>query len=128
VPQMLLSYLTPSVGLGLRRKYGTTPGMAVGSIQHCHCSFAPSGPSLRRLIAEQCCRWPSGKRPSGSDIKANCIAQFRSRSTGPLELQLWPAAFAPDLLENVVFSALVMKCYVHTGWLLRAPCPENHNN
>jgi hypothetical protein len=52
--------------------------------------------------------------------KVNSIVEFQPSTAGALELQLWPEAFAPDLLEHVVFSAVVVKCDVHSGMLLRA--------
>jgi hypothetical protein len=58
------------------------------------------------LIQQQCKLWP------------NTIAELKTNAAGLVELQLWPGAFAPDLLEHVVLSAVVVQCYVQSGELL----------
>jgi hypothetical protein len=55
---------------------------------------------LAALIIRQCKRWP------------NTLTELKTSAAGLLELQLWPEAFAPDLIEHVVLSAVGAQCYV----------------
>jgi hypothetical protein len=49
------------------------------------------------------------------------MAELKTNISGLLELELWPEAFAPGVLEHVVFSAVVVQCYVQSERMLKAP-------
>jgi hypothetical protein len=86
----------------------TTPAVDVGqSDSDYHRAYAlPLVCCLTLLIWRQCKLWP------------NTVAELKTNAAGLVELQLWPGAFAPDLLEHVVLSAVIVQCYVQSGELL----------
>jgi hypothetical protein len=52
------------------------------------------------------------------------MAELKTNINGLLELELWHEAFAPGMLEHVVFSAVVVQCYVQSKKMLKAPWTE----